>query len=60
MPAWNERLEARGARGMHALRVCFGTKAAAPAVERVAAIFGNGLLNAFKTAFQCENIHMKT
>ena len=35
-------------------------KAAAPAVERVAAIFGNGLLNAFKTAFQCENIHMKT
>ena len=31
-------------------------KAAAPAVERVAAIFGSGLLNAFKTAFQWENI----
>ena len=28
LPAWNERLEARGAHGMHALRVCTGTKAA--------------------------------
>ena len=50
LPAWNERLEARGAHGMHALRVCTGTKAAAPAVEPAAPIFGNGLLNAFKTA----------
>ena len=48
LPAWNERLEARVAHGMYALRVCTGTKAAAPAVERVAAIFGNGLLNAFQ------------
>jgi len=65
LPAWNERLEARGAHGMHALRVCTGTKAAAPAVERVAAIFGNGLLNAFKfqnckTNSIAGNIHMKT
>ena len=50
LPAWNERLEARGAHGMHALRVCTGTKAAAPAVEPAAPIFGNGLLHAFKTA----------
>ncbi len=39
---------------MRALRVCTGTKAAAPAsancVERVAPIFGNGLMtNAFET-----------
>ena len=26
LPAWNERLEARGAHGMHALRVCTGAK----------------------------------
>ena len=42
LPAWNERLEARGAHGMHTLRVCTGTKAAAPAVEPAAPIFGNG------------------
>jgi hypothetical protein len=48
---------------MHALWVCTGTKAAEPAVEPAAPIFGNGLLNAFKTARRIpvrENIHMKT
>ena len=63
LPACTERLEAGGAHGMHARRVCTGAKGGCTCQrkfgERVAAIFGNGLLNAFqncKTNFSAENI----
>jgi len=67
LPAWNERLEARGAHGMRALRVCTGTKAAAPASAnalsgwlRSSEMASDECLPKLQGEFQCGNIRMES